>query len=100
MARFKRFDAWRRCHDSPSPFMGLRAAFSAAANIAEGSAKRGSRELARYLDISLGSLAEVAYALIFARDIGIVSPGEYERLDSLQVTAETSTWYFYRSLQR
>ena len=117
MARFERFDAWRRCHElalaihdatkcwPPSERYGLvsqarRAAFSAAANIAEGSAKRGSHELARYLDISLGSLAEVAYALVFARDAGILPPEEHERLSELQTRAEISTWHFYRSLPR
>jgi four helix bundle protein len=45
-----------------------RAAYSAAANIAEGSAKRGSREFCRFLDISLGSIAELSYTLLLARD--------------------------------
>src|SRR5688500_12346687 len=115
MARFERFDAWRRCHELAlaihhvtkswpvSERYGLtsqvrRAAFSAASNIAEGSAKRGSRELARYLDISLGSLAEVAYALVFAREIGVLDLEEYTRLGELQARAEISTWHFYRSL--
>ena len=117
MARFERFDAWRRCHElalavhhatkawPAAERYGLssqvrRAAFSAASNIAEGSAKRGPRELARYLDISLGSLAEVAYALIFAREVGILTPEEYFRLSELQSAAEISTWHFYRSLSR
>lgn len=45
-----------------------RAAYSAAANIAEGYAKRGRRELRRFLDISLGSLEEIAYATRLAHD--------------------------------
>jgi len=49
-----------------------RAAFSSAANIAEGSAKRGSRELRRFLDNSLGSLSELRYAALLARELKIV----------------------------
>lgn len=50
-----------------------RAAVSAEANIAEGAAKRGRRELRRFLDISLGSLAEVACLLRIAVDLGYLN---------------------------
>ena len=70
--RHERLKAWNACHDlvleiyrktSGWPVReryGLtaqarRAAYSAAANIAEGSAKRGGAEFRRFLDISLGS---------------------------------------------
>src|SRR5436309_7713469 len=49
-----------------------RAAFSVAANIAEGCAKRGRREFARYLDIAIGSVTEVEVGLRLARDRGYV----------------------------
>jgi four helix bundle protein len=76
-----------------------RAAFSAAANIAEGSAKRGEREFRRYLDISLGSLSELAYALKLARDISILTETDYDRLDQLRNHAGTLTWKLHQSLK-
>jgi four helix bundle protein len=47
-----------------------RAAVSVTTNIAEGAAKRGNREFRRYLDIALGSVAEVACLLKLAKDLG------------------------------
>ena len=77
--------AWERCHElcvavyhatkswPTDERFGLssqarRAAHSAAANIAEGCAKKGSAEFRRYLNISLGSLSERSYTLLLARD--------------------------------
>ena len=53
-----------------------RAAYSAAANIAEGSAKRGSKEFCRFLNISLGSIAELSCILLLARDLEYLQPDE------------------------
>jgi len=46
-------------------------------NIAEGAAKRGPRELRRYLDIALGSLSELTCALQLARDLEFLSIREW-----------------------
>ena len=86
---FHRFKAWVACHElllgvyrasqswPRTEVYGLtaqarRAAFSAAANIAEGSAKRGAGEFRRFLDISLGSLSELSYTLLVARELGFI----------------------------
>ena len=58
-----------------------RAASSIAANIAEGCGRNGEAELARFLTIALGSLAETLYFVILARDLNYLSP---EQSDSLQ----------------
>src|SRR5438094_6927158 len=90
MAHYENLVAWRECHAltlcvyrvtrgfPKDELYGLtsqarRAAFSAAANIAEGAAKRGPNEFRRFLDVSLGSLAELAYALRLSRELGLLS---------------------------
>ena len=75
-----------------------RAAFSAGANIAEGSAKRGSREFRRYLDISIGSLSEVAYVLHVAKRLEYVSVDQWQTLDALRTHASKLTWHLCKSL--
>ena len=77
-----------------------RAAFSAAANIAEGSAKLGPKEFRRYLDISLGSLAELSYALLLARDLGLISQSEWGELEALRDHAGQLTWGLYRAVSK
>jgi four helix bundle protein len=89
--RHEQLKAWTACHELalavyeatkswPSSELytltsqARRAAYSAAANIAEGSAKKGSREFRRYLDTSLGSLAELSYVFVLARDLGYLKP--------------------------
>jgi four helix bundle protein len=107
MAVYQRFRAWQLCHElsvavyratgswPKAELFGLssqarRAAHSAAVNIAEGCAKRGSREFRRYLDISLGSLSELSYTLLLA--------GEWSTLDSLHRNAGGMTWLLYKSM--
>ncbi|PYP72549.1 MAG: four helix bundle protein [Gemmatimonadetes bacterium] len=75
-----------------------RAAFSIPANIAEGSAKRGSTEFRRFLDIAIGSFAEVSYALVFARDVGVLDPAEFQRLEALRVRVGKLTWGLYSAI--
>ncbi len=74
-----------------------RASTSISINIAEGVAKRGRRELRRYLDISLGSLAEVEVIISFARDLNFVSAVEAQELEHLRTRAAQLTWRLYES---
>jgi four helix bundle protein len=73
---------------------------SAEVNIAEGSAKRGPREFRRYLDISLGSLSEVACLLRIAADLGYVGEAEADTLEHLRANASRLTWGLYNAVSR
>ena len=77
-----------------------RAAFSVASNIAEGAAKRGSRELRRYLDIALGSLSELCCGLRLARDLGILSPEEWTATEKLRNHAGVLIWKLYNAVRK
>jgi four helix bundle protein len=77
-----------------------RSAYSGAANIAEGSAKRGSKEFCRFLNISLGSISELSYILLLARDLGYLRGEEWGEIEALRDHAGRLTWGLYRSLTR
>jgi four helix bundle protein len=117
MMPYERLTAWRTCHQlvlevyaSTKTFpahelYGLRSqtrrgAFSAAANIAEGSAKRGPAEFRRFLDMAIGSLSEVGYALLVAKDLGYLTVQKYRQLDDLRNHAGKLTWRLYESMSR
>ena len=112
---YQRFEAWKLCHAlavatyrvtqsfPKSELYGMtsqmrRAAFSAAANIAEGVAKRGRLELRRYLDIALGSLSELSYAILLARELGLLTLEGWQELDNLRARAGKVTWGLYRAV--
>jgi four helix bundle protein len=114
---YERFEAWQRCPELAlrvyqatkswphEELYGLisqarRAAVSAATNIAEGSAKRGSREFRRYLDVSLGSLAELSYLLRLALELGYLEKSDVDQLLPLRERASQVTWSLYASLRR
>jgi len=52
-----------------------RASVSVPSNIAEGSKRQGHQDFARFLNIAEGSLAEVDYLLLLARDLGYGQEG-------------------------
>jgi four helix bundle protein len=57
-----------------------RASASIGMNIAEGCCRKGSVEMARFLQIAMGSASEVEYQLLLARDLDYLRNPEYERL--------------------
>ncbi len=57
-----------------------RAAVSIPTNIAEGCGRKGDAELARFMQISMGSASEVEYLLLLAQDLRYLKPNEHSRL--------------------
>ena len=55
-----------------------RSCASIPANIAEGCGRRGDAELARFLQIAMGSASELEYHLLLARDLNLLKSLDYE----------------------
>jgi len=117
VAHFERFRAWQLCHELAlaaykatqtfphSERYGLisqirRAAYSAAANVAEGASKHGRGEFRRFLDIALGSLGELAYAFRLARDLEILDEPTWRELERMRNHAGVVTWKLYDAVRR
>jgi four helix bundle protein len=116
MIAHERLEAWRSAHrlalavyDSTdrwpaSERYGLmsqarRAALSIPTNIAEGAARHGRREFARYLNIAQGSLAELSYLLLFSRDRGLYDEPGWRALESLRDHTGKLVYGLYRRVR-
>jgi four helix bundle protein len=75
-----------------------RAALSIPTNIVEGYSRKGDRELGRFLNMSLGSLAEVKYLLYFAHRLAYLSAEEYAALKRGYDKLGKSLWKFYETV--
>jgi len=76
-----------------------KSAISIPTNIAEGSAKRGKAEYRRFLDIAIGSLAEVCYLLRLARDLELITVEAWTDIEATRDRAGRATYLLYRSLK-
>ena len=117
MRPYERFLAWQHCHRltlltyrvterfPKSELYGItsqmrRAAASAAANIAEGAAKRGRPEFRRYLDITLGSLGELSYFAVLARDLQFLHETDWQEFERIHTEAGKITMGLYKAVAR
>lgn len=97
MRDFKGLKVWQKSHDlvlavyqvtakfPRDELFGLtsqirRSCVSVPANIAEGCGRNGNAELARFLQIAMGSASELEYHLLLTRDLGLLDTVEYEQL--------------------
>src|SRR6266849_1203755 len=59
-----------------------RASASIAANLAEGCGRRSDGEMGRFIQIAMGSAAELSYHFLLAHDLGLIQKTAFEELDS------------------
>jgi len=81
-ARFPREETYGLCAQM------RRSSSSIPTNIAEGCGRQGRNELARFLQIAMGSASELQYQLLLARDLNMLESGTFSRhstaLDEIQ----------------
>ncbi len=96
MRDFRKLKVWEKSHMlalevyritrgfPPAEVYGMqaqmrRASVSVASNIAEGSGRSGRAELGQFLNWAAGSVSELEYQLLLARDLGFLNGGTYTR---------------------
>ena len=76
-----------------------RAAGSIGANLAEGCGRWGEAELARYVQIAMGSASELPNHLRLANDIGFLSPSDYTSASKELTSVRQMLTAFLQSLR-
>lgn len=76
-----------------------RAALSVPANIVEGYGRQGKNELRQFVNIALGSLAEVRYLMDFSSRLNYLSDEQQTALEDLADEVGRLLWKFYQSIQ-
>lgn len=76
-----------------------RSCASIPANIAEGCGRNGDAELARFLQIAMGSASELEYHLLLAHDLKILETPEYESLASRTIEVKRMLTSFIQKLK-
>jgi len=76
-----------------------RSALSIPTNIVEGYSRKGDKELAHFVNISLGSLGEVKYLIYFSHRLEYLQDPEYKELcDGYNVLGKM-LWKFYKAIR-
>ena len=115
-ARYKNLEVWRLAHSFALEVYRAtksfpkneefdltaqirRAAVSVPANIVEGYSRRGDKQLARFIDIALGSLAETRYLLSLSHDLGYLSEAKLSDIEKHGGELGSRLWRFYEKVR-
>ncbi|MBK7917368.1 MAG: four helix bundle protein [Chloroflexi bacterium] len=102
MQDFRQLQVWQKSHQLVLQVYGIiqafpasegyglsqqmrRASVSVPSNIAEGSGRGSDKEFAHFAQIAIGSISELEYQLLLAKDLGYLNASRYQEL-SLQIT--------------
>ncbi|MCF8080445.1 MAG: four helix bundle protein [Desulfobacterales bacterium] len=116
MDRWKKLDVWKLSDElafniykqtkrfPKEEMFGLtsqlrRSGLSIPTNIVEGYSRKGDKELAHFVNISLGSLGESKYLLYFSQRLGYICPPEYENLGNDCEVLGKKLWRFYEKVR-
>lgn len=75
-----------------------RSGLSVPTNIVEGYSRKGDKELARFISISLGSLAETKYLLYFSNRLEYLDEKIYRELKEGYNILGKKLWRFYETV--
>lgn len=76
-----------------------RAALSIAANIVEGYVKSSKKEFVRFLDISIGSAAELEVHLDISFELGYISKQRFDTMSDLLTEVKKLLYSYQKSLR-
>ena len=76
-----------------------RSALSIPTNIVESYSRKGDKELSRFVNYSLGSLAETKFLLYFSNRLGYIKSKEYTLLKSGYDKLGKLLWKFYETVK-
>ncbi len=116
MKNFKELQVWQKAHQLTLLLYKITTSFPAdekyglvsqikqsassiAANIAEGCGRSGDAELARYLQIAMGSASELEYHILLAHDLKIIETSNYEELTNEVVEIKKMLASFIKKLR-
>lgn len=77
-----------------------RSAISIPSNVAEGSAKKSTRDFMRFITIALGSLAELRTQLYIANNLGYVIAEDFKAIEETCISEGKQLQSLYSSLQQ
>ena len=76
-----------------------RAALSVPTNIVEGYSRKGDKELAHFVNIALGSLAETKYLLYFAHRLNYITDKNFTEIKKIYTKLGKLLWKFYEAVR-